>query len=124
MEKNNYLTSVIKGTAGTLLFNFMGIAILSCFMTKISLNKQMFNVVYLIISFVSLAFGSIIAARKKKSKGLFVGVGVTIFYFVTVYLVCGIVNGNFTLNGFSLFKFVVSLIIGALGGILGVNLAR
>ena len=124
MEKNNYLTSVIKGTAGTLLFNFMGIAILSCFMTKISLNKQMFNVVYLIISFVSLAFGSIIAARKKKSKGLFVGLGVTIFYFVTVYLVCGIVNGNFTLNGFSLFKFVVSLIIGALGGILGVNLAR
>ena len=124
MEKNNYLTCVIKGTAGTLLFNFMGIAMLSCFMTKIVLTKQMFNVVYLIISFVSLAFGSIIAARKKKSKGLFVGLGVTIFYFVTVYLVCGIVNGNFTLNGFSLFKFVVSLIIGALGGILGVNLAR
>ena len=124
MEKNNYFKCVLKGTVGALLFTFIGIVILSCLMTKLVLSRQMFNVMYLIISLVSLTFGAVIAARKKKSKGMFVGVGVTIFYYVIIYIICNITSGGFTFNMFELFKFIAALIIGGLGGVFGVNMQQ
>ena len=117
MENNNYFKCVLKGTVGTLLFTFSGIVVLSFLMTKLVFSKHMFNVLYLVISLISLAFGAMIAAKKKQSKGLLVGFGVTVFYSVIIYIVCLIMNGGFSFNMFELFKLVA-----ALGGVLGVNM--
>ena len=76
----------------------------------------------LVISLISLAFGAMIAAKKKQSKGLLVGFGVTVFYSVIIYIVCLIINGGFSFNMFELFKLVAALIVGGLGGVLGVNM--
>ncbi|ENZ33250.1 hypothetical protein HMPREF1084_01718 [Clostridium butyricum 60E.3] len=122
MENNNYFKCVLKGTVGTLLFTFSGIVVLSFLMTKLVFSKHMFNVLYLVISLISLAFGAMIAAKKKQSKGLLVGFGVTVFYSVIIYIVCLIINGGFSFNMFELFKLVAALIVGGLGGALGVNM--
>lgn len=122
MENNNYFKCVLKGTVGTLLFTFSGIVVLSFLMTKLVFSKHMFNVLYLVISLISLAFGAMIAAKKKQSKGLLVGFGVTVFYSVIIYIVCLIINGGFSFNVFELFKLVAALIVGGLGGVLGVNM--
>lgn len=122
MENNNYFKCVLKGTVGTLLFTFSGIVVLSFLMTKLMFSKHMFNVLYLVISLISLAFGAMIAAKKKQSKGLLVGFGVTVFYSVIIYIVCLIINGGFSFNMFELFKLVAALIVGGLGGVLGVNM--
>ncbi|ALP91002.1 MULTISPECIES: TIGR04086 family membrane protein [Clostridium] len=122
MENNNYFKCVLKGTVGTLLFTFSGIVVLSFLMTKLVFSKHMFNVLYLVISLISLAFGAMIAAKKKQSKGLLVGFGVTVFYSVIIYIVCLIINGGFSFNMFELFKLVAALIVGGLGGVLGVNM--
>ncbi|MEX0052170.1 TIGR04086 family membrane protein [Clostridium butyricum] len=122
MENNNYFKCVLKGTVGTLLFTFSGIVVLSFLMTKLVFSKHMFNVLYLVISLISLAFGAMVAAKKKQSKGLLVGFGVTVFYSVIIYIVCLIINGGFSFNMFELFKLVAALIVGGLGGVLGVNM--
>ena len=122
MENNNYFKCVLKGTVGTLLFTFSGIVVLSFLMTKLVFSKHMFNVLYLVISLISLAFGAMIAAKKKQSKGLLVGFGVTVFYSVIIYIVCLIINGGFSFNMFELFKLVAALIVGGLGGVLGVDM--
>lgn len=122
MENNNYFKCVLKGTVGTLLFTFSGIVVLSFLMTKLVFSKHMFNVLYLVISLISLAFGTMIAAKKKQSKGLLVGFGVTVFYSIIIYIVCLIINGGFSFNMFELFKLVAALIVGGLGGVLGVNM--
>lgn len=122
MENNNYFKCVLKGTVGTLLFTFSGIVVLSFLMTKLVFSKHMFNVLYLVISLISLAFGAMIAAKKKQSKGLLVGFGVTVFYSVIIYIVCLIMNGGFSFNMFELFKLVAAFIVGGLGGVLGVNM--
>lgn len=123
MENNNYLKCVLKGTAGTLLFTFIGVVILSCLMTKLVFSKQVFNILYLVITLVSLAAGSMIAAKKNKSKGMLVGFGVTIFYFTIIYIVCSIANGRFNFTMYEIFKLVAALIIGGLSGVLGVNMS-
>ena len=122
MENNNFFKCVLKGTVGTLLFTFSGIVVLSFLMTKLVFSKHMFNVLYLVISLISLAFGAMIAAKKKQSKGLLVGFGVTVFYSVIIYIVCLIINGGFSFNMFELFKLVAALIVGGLGWVLGVNM--
>lgn len=122
MENNNYFKCVLKGTVGTLLFTFSGIVVLSFLMTKLVFSKHMFNVLYLVISLISLAIGAMIAAKKKQSKGLLVGFGVTVLYSVIIYIVCLIINGGFSFNMFELFKLVAALIVGGLGGVLGVNM--
>lgn len=122
MENNNYFKCVLKGTVGTLLFTFIGIVVLSCLMTKLVFSRQIFNMLYLVISLISIAAGALIAARKNKSRGMLVGFGVTIFYFVIIYIFCSIVNGGFSFNMYEFFKLVAALIIGGLGGILGVNM--
>ena len=122
MEDNNYFKCVLKGTAGTLLFTLIGIVILSFSMTKLVFSKQIFNVLYVIISLSSISIGAIIAARKKKSKGMLVGFGVTICYYVIIYIFYGIVNGGLTFNMFEMLQFAAALVIGGLGGVLGVSL--
>lgn len=124
MENNNYLKCVLKGTVGTLLFTFIGIVILSCLMTKLVFSRQIFNVLYFVISLISLAIGAMIAARKKKSRGMLVGFGVTLFYFVIIYILCSIVNGRFSFNMYELFKLASALVIGGFGGVLGVNMQK
>ncbi len=122
MEGNNYFKCVLKGTAGTLLFTFVGIVILSFSMTKLVFSKHVFNVLYVIISLTSLSIGALIAAREKKSKGMLVGIGVTICYYVIIYIFYGIMNGRMTFNIYEMLQFVAALVIGGLGGVLGVNL--
>lgn len=121
MENNNYFKCILKGTVGALLFAFLGLILLSFLMTKLVFSKHMFNVLYLVISLISLALGAIIAARKKQSKGMFVGFGVTVCYSVIIYIIYMIINGSFSFNKFELFKLIIALIVGGLGGVLGVN---
>lgn len=123
MEDNNYFKCILKGTVGTLLFSFIGIIILSFMMTKLVFSKQIFNLIYVVISLVSLALGSIIAAKKKKSKGMLVGIGVAITYTVIIYILFVLLNGSIKFNSFELFRFISTLIVGALGGVFGVNIS-
>lgn len=124
MENNNYFRCILKGTVGTLLFAFSGLIVLSFLMTKLVFSKHMFNVLYLVISLVSLALGALIAARKKQSKGMLVGFGVTVCYSVTICIICMIINGGFSFNRFELVKLIISFIVGGLGGVLGVNIQK
>ena len=123
MEDNNYFKCILKGTVGTLLFSFIGIIILSFMMTKLVFSKQIFNLIYVIISLVSLALGSIIAAKKKKSKGMLVGIGVAITYTVIIYILCALLDESIKFNSFELFRFISTLIVGGLGGVFGVNMS-
>lgn len=122
MDGNNYLKCILKGIIGTLLFSLIGIVILSFIMSKAVFSKQIFNLIYIIISLVSLAFGSMIAAKKKKSKGMLVGIGVAMLYIIVIYLFCTLFSGGFKFSSFEVIRFIAILIVGALGGVFGVNM--
>lgn len=122
MENSKYFRSVLKGTVGTLIFSFIGIAVLSLLMTKLVFSQGIFNMIYVIISLCSLSLGAIIGAKKNESKGWLVGFGVAFGYYLVLFLLSSSFSGEITFKLFDLAKLGIALVVGTLAGMLGINL--
>ena len=122
MENNKYVKSVVKGTIGTIIFSFIGIAVLSMLMTKLVFSKGVFNMVYVIISLCSLSLGAIIGAKKNEARGWLVGFGVALGYYVVLFILSSSFSGEITFKLFDLTKLAIALAVGTLAGMLGINL--
>jgi len=122
MENSKYFKSVLKGTIGTIILSFIGIAVLSMLMTKLVFSKGVFNMVYVIISLCSLSLGAIIGAKKNEAKGWLVGFGVALGYYVVLFILSSSFSGEITFKLFDLTKLIIALAVGTLAGMLGINL--
>jgi putative membrane protein (TIGR04086 family) len=122
MENNKYVKSVLKGTIGTIIFSFIGIALLSMLMSKLVFSKGIFNMIYVIISLCSLSLGAIIGAKKNEAKGWLVGFGVALGYYIVLFILSSSLSGEITFKLFDLTKLVIALAVGTLAGMLGINL--
>jgi len=122
MENNKYVKSVVKGTIGTIIFSFVGIALLSMLMTKLVFSKGIFNMIYVIISLCSLSLGAIIGAKKNEAKGWLVGFGVALGYYIVLFILSSSFSGEITFKLFDLTKLLIALAVGTLAGMLGINL--
>ena len=122
MENNKYFKSVVKGTVGTLIFSFIGIAVLSLLMTKLVFSKGVFNMVYVIISLCSLSLGAMIGAKKNESKGWLVGFGVALSYYLVLFILSSSFSGELDFKLFDFIKLIIALVVGTLAGMLGINL--
>jgi putative membrane protein (TIGR04086 family) len=122
MENSKYFKSVLKGTVGTLIFSFVGIAVLSLLMTKLVFSQGIFNMIYVIISLCSLSLGAIIGAKKNESKGWLVGFGVALAYYLVLFLLSSSFSGEMNFKLFDLAKLGIALVVGTLAGMLGINI--
>lgn len=122
MENSKFFKSVLKGTTGSLIFSFIGIAVLSLLMTKLVFSKGIFNMIYVIISLCSLSLGAMIGAKKNESKGWLVGLGVAIGYYLVLFALTSSFSNETTFKLFDLAKLGITLAVGTLAGMLGINL--
>jgi putative membrane protein (TIGR04086 family) len=122
MENTKYLKSVVKGTVGTLIFSFIGVAVLSVLMTKLAFSAGVFNGIYVIISLCSLSLGAIIGAKRNESKGWLVGFGVALGYYLVLFILTSCFSGELVFKLFDLIKLSIALAVGTLAGMLGINL--
>lgn len=122
MENTKYFKSVLKGTVGTLIFSFIGVAVLSILMTKLAFSKGIFNAIYVIISLCSLSLGAIIGAKRNESRGWLVGFGVALGYYLVLFVLASCFSGELVFNLFDLVKLSIALVVGTLAGMLGINL--
>ncbi len=122
MENSKFFKSVLKGTTGSLILSFIGIAVLSLLMTKLVFSKGIFNMIYVIISLCSLSIGAMIGAKKNQSKGWLVGIGVAIGYYLVLFALASSFNSEMTFKFFDLVKLFIALAVGTLAGMLGINL--
>ncbi|HEX9024871.1 MAG TPA: TIGR04086 family membrane protein [Clostridium sp.] len=122
MENSKFFKSVLKGTTGSLILSFIGIAVLSLLMTKLVFSKGIFNMIYVIISLCSLSIGAMIGAKKNQSKGWLVGIGVAIGYYLVLFALASSFNSEITFKLFDLAKLFIAVAVGTLAGMLGINL--
>ena len=122
MENSKFFKSVLKGTTGSLIFSFIGITILSLLMTKLVFSNGIFNMIYVIISLCSLSLGAMIGAKKNESKGWLVGLGVAIGYYLVLFILSSSFSSETTFKLFDLAKLGITLAVGTLAGMLGINL--
>lgn len=124
MNSGKLIKSVLKGALWAVLFMLAGVIILSCVMGKFEISKQVFNTIYTIILLAGLALGAVIAGGKNGSKGLFVGILVTLIYCVIIYTIGKFVFGNeICFSAGEIVKLIAAVFIGMIGSVLGVNMS-
>ncbi|MDO5518268.1 MAG: TIGR04086 family membrane protein [Clostridium sp.] len=122
MEENNYFRSVLKGTVGAITFSLIGIIILSQVMTKCKISSSIRSMILVVTVLISLSIGSIVAAKKNGSKGMLVGGGVGLSVYLVYFILISILNSSIIFSVYDLGKAVILIVIGAIAGVLGINI--
>ena len=75
----------------------------------------------LIISLLSVVYGSIYSARKNGKNGWVNGMMVALMYMIIFYLLAGIAGRGFSFNYRDGLRVIIALVSGTLSGMLGIN---
>ena len=124
MEWKNYFSCVLKGVIGALASVVILTAILALSMMFIDISGAVFNVIYVVITAVSVIFGTIIAVKLHGEKGWLVGIAVGIIFYIALYLIGVISGAKATFGLYQFIKFGLCVLVGFLSGMLGINLGR
>lgn len=122
MEYKNYFKSVFKGLAWAVGITFFVTIIFSIIMNSVVIEEKTFNIIYVVISCLSLVMGSIIAVKSYGSKGWIVGLAVGFVFYISLYLIGVIFGAEVSLTTNDFLKFILCMFIGLFSGMLGVNL--
>ena len=122
MEKEKkQIINIVKGVGISLISTLLLLIIFSIILTFTSIPENVINPVIIILTAISILFGSSITNMKIKKNGLLNGGIIGGIYMVIIYLISSILNWDFSINLEALIFIAVGIIFGLLGGIIGVN---
>ena len=122
-EKKFYIKDIIIGVAISFISTMLLFLIFACMMANTSISENLINPSIIILSGISIFFGAGIASKKVQKKGIFVGASIGGIYIILMYIISSILSGNFSINMYSVMMILISILMGGIGGVLGVNMA-
>lgn len=123
MEENisrNFI-NIIKGVIISIIFTLIALFIFSIILTYTNISEQFINPVIIVTTAISIFIGSSIGSLKMNKNGLLNGALIGGIYLISLYLLSGIINKNFSINIHSLIIIISGMVCGMFGGIIGVN---
>ncbi len=111
------LKGVIISIISTLIFLF----IFSIILTYTNVSEQLINPFIIVVTAISIFIGSSIGSLKLQKQGLLSGALIGGIYLISLYIISGIINHNFSMSTQSLILIIAGIICGMFGGIIGVN---
>lgn len=117
----NNITKILKGSTIAILTTLILLMIFAILLTYTNINENTIPTVIIIVTAISILIGSQLTTSKIKKNGIVNGAFVGITYISILYLISSCITKNFALNTYSIIMIAISLIIGGLGGIIGVN---
>lgn len=111
------LKGVIISIIATLIFLF----IFSIILTYTNVSEQLINPFIIVVTAISIFIGSSIGSLKLQKQGLLNGALIGGIYLISLYLISGIINNNFSISTQSIILIIAGMICGMFGGIIGVN---
>lgn len=113
--------NIIKGVIISIVFTLIFLFIFSIILTYTTISESFITPTIIVITAISIFIGSSIGNIKMKKNGLFNGALIGGIYLLSIYLLSGIINQNFSLNTQSIIIIISGMICGMFGGIIGVN---
>ena len=123
MEENISIKflNIVKGVIISVIFTIIFLFIFSIVLTYTNVSEQFIDPVIIIVTAISIFIGSSIGNLKMKKNGLLNGACIGGMYLLTIYLLSGIMNQNFSITSQSLIIIIAGIVCGMCGGIIGVN---
>lgn len=126
MERNisKGFCNIIKGVIAAVIFTLTFLFIFSMVLTYTNVSEKLIAPAIIIITAISLFIGSSVGNVKMKKNGLLNGAIIGGIYLISIYLLSGIMNQNFSLTLQSIIIIIVGMLCGMFGGVIGVNKAK
>lgn len=124
MENKNKLILIGKGVILGYIFMLLEILVYSMLLAYTSVPESSISVCVFTFSLLSVFLSSSIVSIKIKENGMKNGGIVGFIYIILVYLIGGLVSGNFSLTSSVITTIIFNILLGMIGGIVGVNLAN
>lgn len=118
---SNSFINIIKGVIISIVFTLIFLFIFSIILTYTTISESFITPTIIVITAISIFIGSSIGNIKMKKNGLFNGALIGGIYLLSIYLLSGIINQNFSLSTQSIIIIISGMICGMFGGIIGVN---
>lgn len=112
---------ILKGVLISIIFTLIFLFIFSIILTYTNISESLITPVIIVITAISIFIGSSIGNIKMKRNGLLNGALIGGIYLLSIYLMSGIINQNFSLSTGSIIIIISGMICGMFGGIIGVN---
>ena len=111
------LKGVIISIISTLIFLF----IFSLILTYTNVSEKLINPFIIVVTAISIFIGSSRGSLKLQKQGILSGALIGGIYLISLYIISGIINNNFSMTIQSIILIISGMICGMFGGIIGVN---
>ena len=122
MENKLKYSCAGEGVFRAAIVTLIILVIYSIITTYIPASMKVTSVFYIVITLVSVLYGSLFAAKKAGEKGWLMGLMVAVTYMLVLYLVKVVGGGSTDIGMREVTRTALALGIGALSGMLGINL--
>ena len=116
--------NVVKGVIISYIFTFISFLIFAILLSTTNISDSYIPGVICIISILGILIGSASCTKKANSQGLLWGSFVGIIYSAILYAISSLLFVGFNLPLSSFYLIALSILFGAIGGVVGINLKR
>lgn len=124
MKDNSLFLSILKGSLVALTVSLVGVLIFAFIMRFVPISDSLISPINQVIKGVSILIGCFVGLKKAKEMGLISGLLIGFVYTALAFLTFSILNGEFVFSRTILNDLLFGAIIGAICGIVAVNLKR
>lgn len=124
MENKNKFVLIGKGVVLGYIFMLLEIFIYSILLVYTAIPESSMSVCIFVFSLLSVFLASSMVSIKIKENGMKNGGIVGFLYIILVYIIGGLISGNFSLTSNVITTIIFNILLGMIGGIVGVNLTN
>ncbi|MBU3191690.1 TIGR04086 family membrane protein [Clostridium bowmanii] len=122
MENKIKYSCAAEGVFRAAILTLIVLVIYSVITIYLPASMKATSVFYIVMTLISVLYGSIFAAKKAGEKGWLMGIIVAATYMVVLYLVKVVGGGSAAIGMREVVRTSLALGIGTLSGMLGINL--
>lgn len=124
MERKNKIITIGKSVLIAYLITFILTFIYSIVLAYTSVSESTIPTCMFVISILSVFIASSVAVIKIKENGLKTGGLIGLIYILITYLLSSVTSSGFALTSYAISTIIFNILLGMVGGIIGVNIAK
>ncbi|WP_409068918.1 TIGR04086 family membrane protein [Clostridium sp. FAM 1755] len=113
---------IVQGILRAVILTVIMLLLFAVVLTFTDVSEKISSIIYLLITILSIMYGTIYSVRKINKKGWLIGLVISIIYVVIIYIISIVSSNTLTFGTDRFIRILLALILGMLSGMLGINI--